>query len=479
MTRVVKSLKCLLYKWPPFLLGGQPLTSLLKGLDQMVKSAVIYVPSDTPEAMTLATKRVAGVPMIVRGIMTCAMAGIENCAVLLAPPQRKKVEDFLKRYPEHQLCKVEFIEYDEPYRVSPATVSNVLSSIKSDFILANADLLFEKDLIELANTAKPSDDEIAIFRDGAHPLPIFVVKRSQFEKMDAFTTEKPRSIESCIKQLIASAKPVTIQKPKSSNTFLLGNNRDRVVAEKSLTEAIRHRVGGPVAKYLNKRISLPISLILSKLWVSPNTITAVNIIIGVFSGVFVADGKRYWSILLGAALFQTASIVDGCDGEVAKLTFRQSKFGQYADTLCDNLSLTSFIVGLIAGYWRHTHSPMTYVLGTTLAVCTIITFAWMIIFLKKHTQSASLVTYDTEFLQKLDRGPKWLLFVIKYGKYTLKKDFFSFAFLCFAAAGVLYSWLYIAAIGTFASASILTYLNLRDRFATKRSAKLLETGGRA
>ena len=38
----------------------------------MKDNAIIYVPSDTPEAMAMAPRKVAAVPLIVRGIMTLA-----------------------------------------------------------------------------------------------------------------------------------------------------------------------------------------------------------------------------------------------------------------------------------------------------------------------------------------------------------------------------------------------------------------------
>ena len=215
---------------------------------------------------------------------------------------------------------------------------------------------------------------------------------------------------------------------------------------------------------------------MAKLWISPHAITAVNIIIGLFSGVLIADGHRYGVILLGAVLFQIASIVDGCDGEVAKLTFRSSKFGQFIDSLSDNLSLGSFMAGLIAGYWRQTHSSTAFIVGAVMILGASITLFWMIRYLKKNTASASLVTFDREYLQKLAHQPAWLLTFIRYGKYTLKKDVFSFMFLCSAAVGVLYWWLFITAFGTTVSAAILTYLNLKGQLAR---AKVSRTVGLA
>lgn len=434
----------------------------------MKSNATLYVPSDSPEAMTMATRRVAGVPMIVRGIMTLAQAGISTCTLLIARSQYPKIERFLGRYREVHLPEINIAYYDESYGIGPEAVRAVAEGMDDVTLFINANLLFEKQLIDAMHSVHIADGEMVLCREGAHTLPIYKIKRSSWLTLDTFTSARPRSIESCLRHLIEASSIRHAVKPNETNTFLLTHPRDRVVAEKSLAETIRHRIDGPIAKYINKRISLPVSLLLSKLWISPNTITAVNIIIGVFSGAFVADGHRYHIILFGAILFQLASIVDGCDGEVAKLTFRCSKFGQYADTLCDNLSLGSFLTGLIAGYWRHTHSHVAFIVGAVMISMTAITFFWMVRYLKRNTDSASLVTFDKQYLQKLSGQPRWLLALIRYGKYTLKKDVFSFMFLCFAIAGELYMLLFIITIGTTVAACVLTYLGVRDILASSR-----------
>ncbi|HPQ80713.1 MAG TPA: CDP-alcohol phosphatidyltransferase family protein [bacterium] len=425
--------------------------------------------------MMMATDKVAGVPIIVRGIMTLSQAGLDCLTLIIAESQSEKILTALSRYEEQRLPEIKIVTYDEPYRVSPEVVKQVAAAMAKRSLVINANLLFDKELVETLCNSGASSDETVVCREGVHPLPVMEIPRAAWESLTSFTELKARSIESCLRQMLEAGRQRVAQKPADVNTFLVKRRRDRAVAEKFLTEAIRHSTGGPVAKYINKRISLPVSVLLSKLWVSPNGITAFNIVIGVFSGVFAADGHRYDVILLGAVLFQIASIVDGCDGEVAKLTFRASKFGQYIDSLSDNLSLGSFMTGLIAGYWRSTHSPVAFSVGAVMIFSTAITLFWMIRYLKRNTQSASLVTYDKEYLQKLSGQPRWLTAFIKYGKYTLKKDVFSFAFLLFALAGVLYWWLFIAAFGTAVSAAILTYLNFKE-LRERRSARRKEHG---
>lgn len=238
-------------------------------------------------------------------------------------------------------------------------------------------------------------------------------------------------------------------------------------AEKALMETIRLSTPGPVAKYFNKRISLPISLFISRLGIHPNWITLANMMLGIGSGLLVAKGSYGW-MLLAAFLFQFVSIFDGCDGEVAKLTFTTSRFGQYFDSLSDNGALISFLIGIVAAFSRE-HAP-TVTLGlAALLLAGLGGLFWqMIAFLKKHTQSASLATFNKEYLAKLpaDSVSPFLFKAIQYGKMLMSKDCFSMLFFVLALLGCLPWILYMAIGGTWVANGVLLYLKLQPAAVT-------------
>lgn len=243
--------------------------------------------------------------------------------------------------------------------------------------------------------------------------------------------------------------------------FIVDSPRRLKEAEKMATEKIRRSAPGPVARHLNKKISLPISLLLAKSGIHPNAITVANMILGVASGFFVAAGN-YWGMLIGATLFQLASIFDGCDGEVAKLTFKTSKFGQYFDSISDNGALISFLIGLIIATAKIQETAATVGLGIFLMVGLGGLLWQMILFLKRHTHSASLATFDKEYLSKLGEGdaPRWLITFIHYGKIGMRKDFFSLLFFVLAVIGLL-SWaLWMAIAGLWVANGLLLTLKL-------------------
>src|ERR1039457_6822422 len=54
----------------------------------------------------------------------------------------------------------------------------------------------------------------------------------------------------------------------------------------------------------------------------------------------------YWSFLWGLIFFQVFSVLDGCDGEIARAKFLESESGRRLDDLFDILSNILLVVGL-------------------------------------------------------------------------------------------------------------------------------------
>lgn len=438
-------------------------------IHKMKSSAIIYVPSDTPEAMALAPQKVASVPLIIRSVLNLAEAGINSCILITADSQRTRIEQFLSRYKESRLPNIEFITYEEPYRVSPDMVRAIAERMDRRTLLINTNLLFDSQLVNTIYRHDPNTKKIFICQEGVHPLPIMEITREAWKGLIQFTTDLPHSIESCLKFLLENNPHKEIQKPATVNSFLLKRREDIPVAEKFLAENIRRSTNGVVAKYINKRLSLPMSMIMAKLWVSPHAITSINIVIGLLGGVFLA-GVGYHSMLIGAILFQTASVVDGVDGEVAKLTFRSSKFGQYIDTISDNLALASVLIGLTVGSYRTLQSISVFIAGGIAILGILIIIATMARFLKRNTNSASLVTFDKEYLQKRSssENPVVMAF-LRYCKHFAKKDIFTFIVLVLALSGLIQYWIFFVALGGVLGSASLIYLEVSDSRKARRS----------
>src|SRR5215475_818953 len=85
--------------------------------------------------------------------------------------------------------------------------------------------------------------------------------------------------------------------------------------------------------------------VLLKLPVHPNTWTISIFVLPLVAGVFLARGD-YLSVVIGAAIFQAFSILDGCDGEIARAKNLESKFGERLDNFCDFLASLLYVLAL-------------------------------------------------------------------------------------------------------------------------------------
>src|SRR5207248_9872046 len=57
-------------------------------------------------------------------------------------------------------------------------------------------------------------------------------------------------------------------------------------------------------------------------------------------------------VVIGAAIFQAISILDGCDGEIARAKNLESKFGDRLDNFCDFLASLIYVLALGWGLQR-------------------------------------------------------------------------------------------------------------------------------
>ncbi len=123
---------------------------------------------------------------------------------------------------------------------------------------------------------------------------------------------------------------------------------------------------GFIARYLNRPVSRRISEILVCTPISPNGISLLSFTVGIIGTVMFCLGGYFWTILAGLAI-QLSSIVDGCDGEVARLRFQSSKFGGWFDTILDRYADTAVVAGVSFGYWL-THPHAVVWLGAIFAL---------------------------------------------------------------------------------------------------------------
>jgi hypothetical protein len=122
-----------------------------------------------------------------------------------------------------------------------------------------------------------------------------------------------------------------------------GNQIDEI--EKHFLRGSGKSQDGFVSRYLNRPISRVLTRLLLRFPTTPNAWTLATFPIPVIASAVLSHGT-YGSFVWGLVLFQIFSILDGCDGEIARAKFMESERGRKLDALFDVLSNILLVLGL-------------------------------------------------------------------------------------------------------------------------------------
>lgn len=219
-------------------------------------------------------------------------------------------------------------------------------------------------------------------------------------------------------------------------------------AEKRLWLDCRKPLDGIVSRHLNRYVSLWISSRIARWGIHPNHISIVTFSLGILAGVLAAMGG-YWYLLLAGVVFQINSIIDGCDGELARVKYEFSVLGEWLDTISDDLSDVFFWAGLGIGAWRTFESfvPPTWWLWLAAIAVVFKGVSMALYYTWLYARGrGDLLAFTWSFDSASDDGPL-LARVLRVLKYTTKKDFIVFLAMILGFLGALPWLLFAAAVG--------------------------------
>jgi phosphatidylglycerophosphate synthase len=121
------------------------------------------------------------------------------------------------------------------------------------------------------------------------------------------------------------------------------DDRTRADAEWALLRRMNKSFEGPVDALVNCKISMRITRVLARTPLTPNHVTLFAMVLGLVACGFV-QGGRYWPAAIAGVLMELNSILDSCDGELARLRYQFSKLGQWLDNVSDDIVDNLFIV---------------------------------------------------------------------------------------------------------------------------------------
>lgn len=119
-----------------------------------------------------------------------------------------------------------------------------------------------------------------------------------------------------------------------------------------------------VLRWIKRYLSAPVSLLLNRVpAVRPWTVTAASAVSGAAAGVIFALGYGWQAGVVAAA----AQILDGVDGQLARLKGTSNPRGAYLDSVLDRVVDGAMVLGTII-YLARTPLPYAYYLPAVLAL---------------------------------------------------------------------------------------------------------------
>ncbi len=318
---------------------------------------------------------VLGLTLLERAILSCREVGVTECIVVVGYGEEQMLAhvDELARRHTMRVCGVANPHWEEGNGTS---VSAALPHLNGRFLLIRCDHVFD-----LNDATKVRLDGQTITAIGKY-LPsytaidtgLFLCRPLLFEALACARTEGDASLTGGMQRLIrkAQVRAVDIGDHFWSD---IDTPQSLSYTERELLARLAKPHGdGIVARYLNRPVSRRISQYLSRTSLTPNTISVVSFLMCLAGACLFTRQGYIWGLLAGVVI-HLASIIDGCDGEIARLKYRTSRFGAWFDTVLDRYADVAIAVGITYGYAR-THASVLVWLGGIVALSGMILFSY-------------------------------------------------------------------------------------------------------
>jgi choline kinase/phosphatidylglycerophosphate synthase len=350
--------------------------------------------------------KVGGLHLLERSILTLRESGIERFRVVVGHMQEALI-DTIKGLKSLAKIDVEFIRCEDFEKGNGVSLAAGASTLEEPFLVAMADHVTVVDTIKrflekieehpgMPQLATDSDPDSVFDLDDATKVKVemgkivaiakelpdfdeidmgfFYFPQGFSEKIQGHVDAGARSVSDVVNAIVQKEDflSIPLKDPVWQDVDTLKMARE---AERRIMKSLVKSNDGPVSRYLNRPISQFMSRYFARWGISPNAITTVVTLITLIAAAMVTSTQYSW-IVLGGIIFQLASILDGCDGEVARIAFRSSRFGALYDVISDNVRYLVFFSCLGVGVFRTT--------GQEIYIWAIVLFFFLFIFFSTY-----------------------------------------------------------------------------------------------
>jgi 1L-myo-inositol 1-phosphate cytidylyltransferase / CDP-L-myo-inositol myo-inositolphosphotransferase len=429
----------------------------------------------------LSLVRSGGIPLIKRTILTCEREGVRRFVVVYADPDvRRAVES------DPQLAALDIVWVCNAERASEDGFGllRARSHLRGEFFVVPVDRVFSPRILDRL-LEEPLDGVTLAVREIDGPVATGELGLRLGAATDALAPLETRGVETftaddadvelagiaaggralfeATEMVAAEGGLVTLTRAfehlARDGRVRIADVRDaqwqdlhtvqgRKTAQGLLVKNLRKSVDGIIARHVNRRFSLAMSRWLMNTPVRPNHVTAFSLLVSIgaaFAAALATAANPLW-LAVGAVLWQLASMLDGIDGELARLKFAESKIGEWFDTLTDDVGKFVFFIGSGIGMSAVTGQSVWLVL-CVVAVAVQMTLAINLYrkLLKTGSGSHYALAWETK--------PSNTLASRLYHRieFMSRRDYYVFAWMVL----VIFGFAEVAIVGMFATTCVI------------------------
>jgi 1L-myo-inositol 1-phosphate cytidylyltransferase / CDP-L-myo-inositol myo-inositolphosphotransferase len=324
--------------------------------------------------------RLGGVPLVERAVRSLLLAGLEEVVVVVGY-QAGAVASVAKRVAPGRVRVVYAPDWQRGNGASFAAAEKALGPRDDLFVLVTMDHIFGEGALEtLVRTGAPAalvdgSPSPEVWAEGTRVLvkggaayafskelsrePVdcgaFLLPREVFAAARDVQAEGDHSLSGCLTRLAGRRPMRAVEMPLGSWWQDVDTPGDLKDAKRRLRRSLTKASDGPVSRYLNRPVSTRLSAVAVHTGLGPNVISILAAAVGMLGAWFLVAGAG----IAGALAVHASSVLDGVDGEVARLKLRATPHGALLDGILDRV-VDAAVIGAL-GVWAMSMGESPYV----------------------------------------------------------------------------------------------------------------------
>lgn len=435
------------------------------------------------------SRKVSGVPLLARTLVTATRTGASSLLVLL-PPGWTEAE--LSRHLEgfrSKIAPLQVVPMEKPFDPHRAADWEAIRAhLEPFFLWLPWNCVSDKRRLSRLLQASQRSGRGARFdwptRNGqdraeertaparvAEEMPLILEKASLYRRVRG-----EQNNAAVLESHIVGDELETVSL-RSSPGILVQRAEDVSRAEKDLMRWSGKDWDG-IYSNANRRLCRPVVRWLSKTPVTPNQVTLTGLLFVLLSGYAFAQGY-YAAYALGGVLYFLSVQFDEIDGMLARVTFRDSPFGCWLEHFADSASYVVLYTGITIGLYRES-GPFWLAVGGVLMTSMLLSILVVGYGRTLATEADKPEQYLIRFYSTVEKqSHNWVSRMAREVQFVMKKAVFAHHVLWFSVLGIIQVHYLISTLGAVLIWTMGLYYNRVFRAQKKQAGLLLSAAGRA